>query len=93
MKVIREWVHDPDAELDYVEDWSAWLETGDTIDSSSVVVVEGDVVVEAQTNDDTSITAWISGGTVGTDAYVTFRAVTAGGRTDDRTIKLQVRER
>ncbi len=45
------------------------------------------------TDTSTSVTAWISGGTAGTDAEVRCRITTSDSRTDDRTLLLKVRER
>lgn len=42
---------------------------------------------------DNTVVAWISGGTAGTTYRVTCRIVTAGGRTDDRSIFIKVKER
>lgn len=84
---------DPNAVLDYKFDWTAWLlPLLDTI-TSVTWVVSGGVVVNSSTNTTTTATAVVSGGTVGTDASVTCRIVTAGGRTDDRTIPLKIIDR
>lgn len=84
--------HDPDAVLDYRWDWSLWLQGADTI-SSHQVIIDGTVVLGTNSHDDTSVTAWISGGAAGENARVTARITTAQGRTDDRTIVLDVMER
>lgn len=95
---------DPDAVLDYVWDWrlntnrsegTDWLASGETISSHTVVVESGDVTVDSSglTDSDTSVTAWISGGTAGTTAHVRCRITTSAARTDDRTIVLNVRNR
>jgi hypothetical protein len=83
---------DPDANLDYRWDWSPWMTAGDTI-SSHQVTVQGGVVLGTHSHDANSVTAWISGGTVGQDAEATARITTAQGRTDDRTIRFLVRHR
>ena len=86
-------VKDPNAILDYTFDWSEWLDAiTDTIASQSIVAETG------ITNDSSSISgktviAWISGGTAGNTYRVTCRIVTAGGRTDDRSIFIKVKER
>jgi hypothetical protein len=87
------WIKDPDAVLDYTVDWSAWLESGDTIDSSDVEVAPDGVTVDAVIDTGTAVTAWISGGDAGVDYTVRFRVTTVGIRTDDRTITLLVRQR
>jgi hypothetical protein len=84
---------DPNAVLDYRFDWTAWLlPLLDTI-TSVTWVTSGGVVVDSSTHTTTTATAVVSGGTAGTDAGVTCRIVTAGGRTDDRTITLKILDR
>jgi hypothetical protein len=85
------YVKDPDAVLDYRWDWSAWLDD-DTIDTHQVTVAGG-VDLDSDSSDDTSVTAWISGGTHGDTATATARVTTTQGRTDDRTITLSIRQR
>lgn len=82
---------DPDAVLDYSVDWSTWLE-GDTV-SSIAWALDSGITKDSQELAAGVATAWISGGSVGIDYRVTCRIVTAGGRTDDRSFLLQVRER
>ena len=96
-------LHDPNAILDYSEDWAAWLAASadDTIVSHEIILP--DVTAEWPTplamgpngsgNDDTTVTAWITGGTSGKTMPVTFRITTAAGRTDDRSIFLRVKPR
>lgn len=86
------WVRDPDSVLDYVADWSAWLEAGETIVTSSWIVPTG-IVMGPDTHDGTTATIWLSGGTNGTDYRITNRVVTTAGRTDDRSITIKVRQR
>lgn len=85
--------HDPQAVLDYRWDWSAWLDDGDTISGKTVTVASGDVTVNQGTiaSTGTTVTAWISGGTPGTAAQVVCHITTVGGRQDDRTLYLNVR--
>lgn len=82
---------DPDAVLDYKIDWSRWLPEGDTVSASSWDAASG-VTVDSSTFDDTSTTVWLSGGTEGTSYTVTNHIVTEGGREDDRTITIAVKE-
>lgn len=88
---MKRWIKDPDAVLDYTVDWSRWLD-GDTITELTVTAEDG-IDVDSDEHDDTTATAWVSGGTVGVTYSVTFRIDTALGRTDERTIALTVRER
>lgn len=86
-------IKDPDARLDYTRDWSDWLAlVDDTIESSEWIVPEG-ITGNDMSHTDTSTTIWLQGGATGQKYDVTNRIVTAGGRTDDRTFTVQIRER
>lgn len=98
-------IKDPDAVLDYKFDFagltngasdadSDWLESGETISSHTVTVSAGLTKdSDSATDTDTSVTVWLSGGTAGSDYECTCQVVTSNGRTDDRTISIQVRDR
>ena len=80
----------PAAVLDYTFDWSAWLATlNDSIASYTVTVPAG----ITKTNDarmDKKIVAWLTGGAVGTSYPIRCRVTTTGGRTEERTIVINV---
>lgn len=88
---------DYNAKLDYTFDWSLWL-TGisDTI-VSELTSIAGDGVATigspVTTNTSTSVTVWVTGGTVGQQYLVTCKITTTGGRIDERTIAINVRDR
>ena len=82
---------DPSAVLDYSFDWSAWLGT-DTIDSSSWSVPTG-ITKTSDSHTFITTTVWLSAGTVGTNYEVVNTIITAGGRTDQRTITIRCREK
>lgn len=82
---------DPDAILDYENDWEDWLD-GDTISSSSWAADTG-LTVDSDSHTTTTATAWLSGGTIGVAYDITNTIITASGRTDERTIRITVRER
>ena len=94
---------DPDATLDYKFDWKAltngngssdWLDTDETISSKTVTVDDGITKEsDALADTNTSVVVWLSGGTAGVDYEVACKIVTSASRTDERTIKIQVRER
>ena len=83
-------IKDPNAVLDFTINWAAFLGV-DTISSDSWTVPVG-VSSVTETNTTTTSTIWLSGGTSGTKYPLTNRVVTAGGRTDDRTIYVLVKE-
>lgn len=83
---------DPAAVLDYSFDWSAWLSgVSDAISSFSITA--SGVTVDSSARVGALVTVWCSGGIVDSTTSVTCRIVTTGGRTEDRTIYLLIRER
>jgi hypothetical protein len=82
---------DPDAVLDYTVDWSTWL-GADTISTSTWTVPTG-ITEDSETEDTTTTTIWLSGGTVGAQYELVNEIVTAAGRTENRTITIRVNER
>lgn len=89
----RSFTKDPDAVLDYAFDWATyWLESGETI-SSHVVTVGAGLTNDSDSETDGVVTAWLSGGAVGTTYDVACKIVTSCGRTDERTIEIVVEER
>ena len=101
--MTSQWVKDPNAVLDYKNDWAdggdndgadddpGWLQ-GDIISASSWTVPSG-VTEDSNSFTGTVATIWVSGGTAGEVYRLVNRIVTAGGRTEDRTITLICRER
>lgn len=94
MAYDHELTKDPDAVLDYTRDWTTYL-GADTIATSTWIVPTGITLgtgANAPTNNNTSATAWLSGGTLYSTYLITNRITTAGGRTDDRSFLLTIAE-
>ncbi len=83
---------DPNAVLDYRIDWSDWLDVAETIDTSTWTVPSG-ITKDSSAASSTVATVWLSGGTADTDYDCLNRIVTSAGRTDDRTLRVKVRQR
>lgn len=86
--------HDPDANLDYTFDWTAWLTTspGDAIATATVTADDPDAAtLSAPEEADGKVTFWLSEATK--SVTVTCHIVTAQGRKDDRSIWFQVDDR
>lgn len=81
---------DPQERLDYVENWTDWL-NGDTIASSAWTVPSGISQYGSATNTTTSATIWLTGGTHGQEYLVTNTITTTGGRIGERSLKILVR--
>lgn len=89
--MTQRFTKDPSAVLDYQIDWSTWLGT-DTITTSTWTVPTGITQASAM-NTTTTATVWVSGGKAGQRYTLVNRIVTAGGRTDERSIEIDVGER
>jgi hypothetical protein len=86
-------IKDKDSLLDYTHLWSEWLaEVSDTIVDSTWVADDG-IVIENQSNTTTEATVWLSGGSVGNQYSIVNEIETAGGRIDNRTLIVKVREK
>lgn len=91
---------DPDAVLDYSENWTTWLlRVTDTIDTAELVLKDPactlslDPAHPAMITDGLIVTAWLIGGRPGVTENATFRIHTVAGRTDDRTLYFKVKDR
>jgi uncharacterized phiE125 gp8 family phage protein len=89
MTTIRWESKRPNEVRDYLVDWTAFL-AGDTIATSDVTVTGA--TLDSDTNDTTSATVWLSGGTAGTTARIVNTITTAGGRTETQVFTLAVVE-
>lgn len=85
-------IKDPDAVLDYTFDWSSWLQGGETISSQTIDADDG-ITVDSTSANDTGVTVWLSGGTVGERYKVRCEITTSGSRTDERTMTFIIRQR
>lgn len=82
---------DPQARLDYGWDWSAWLDTGETITAHTLTATG--VIVESSSVIGEKVVAWLTGGTAGTEARALCQITTSAGRIDERTMTIVVRNR
>jgi hypothetical protein len=96
-------IKDPDAVLDYKFDWKAltngtgtsdWLAAAETISTKTITPSNGITVDSSALSDtNTSVTVWLSGGSAGSNYTVACKIVTSAGRTDERTMTIQCRNR
>ena len=89
--MAQAFLKDPDSVLDYHINWDSWL-NGDTISTSSWTADAG-IVIDSDSNTSTAATVWLSSGTAANEYTVTNQIVTAGSRTDDRSIYILVNEK
>ena len=81
---------DPDAIVDYQTDWTQWLD-GDNIATSVWTVTNATEASSA--NSTKTATVFITGATPGKVVTMRNRIATTGGRTEDRTLRANVREK
>lgn len=79
--------------LDWLFDWSAWLQSGETLETGAVVADGLDVGDTAVVNDGAAVRVWLSGGVTGNTYTVTCSVTTSQGRADDRSFVLKIEDR
>lgn len=84
---------DPDKVCDWAFDWTGWL-AGDTI-ASYVMTVESGLTKDTDSNTDTAVTVWLSGGSPGKTYTVACKITTVStpARVEERTVKFKVKQR
>lgn len=93
MKNVLNYVHDPNAKLDYGYGWEDFLEVGETITAVTAVASAPSATLTgtaAVAPDLRRVTTTVES-TVTT--FVTFHITTSAGRQDERTIRLLVTDR
>ena len=83
---------DPDDVRLYTWDFTDWLATGESVSSYSFPDFPVGLTQVSDSNDATSVTVKISGGTAGESYNVTCRVITDGGQTKDITLTIPVAE-
>lgn len=86
------WCKDPSDVLDWRWDWSEWLAPGETI-VTAVVNADPGISIDAQSYTATTVTVWLSGGSLGSTYKVPSKVTTSQGRTVERNIIIEVADR
>lgn len=87
---------DPQATLDYVFDWSQWVQNGEVIVTSNFAVSNtsaSGLTVSSTVNDASTATIWLGGGTIGRTYSVVNTVTTDQGRTNVKTLNVRVMDR
>jgi hypothetical protein len=79
----------PASVLDYSFDWSQWLESGQTVATSSWSADTG-LTIDSDTQSNTKTTAIVSGGVEGNSYFVSNTVVTNDGLTVKRSFIIKV---
>ena len=80
-----------DEVADYKIDLADNLDSGDTITGTPTWTVPAGITKDSQSNDTTSVTIWLSGGTAGASYVIECQITTAQGRTKDRRLRVYIR--
>lgn len=84
---------DPDAVLDYAMDWSTWLSSGEAISTWLVAADSSLITVSTHSHAAGVVTAWLSGGVVGSAYTISVKVVTSSSRTEERSFKVKIKQR
>lgn len=90
---MKTFVKDPDAKLDYSVDWNKFLTAvNDTI--ATAVWVNDDVAITVEDAGDLNgfHTAFVSGGVLDANYTITSRITTTGGRINDSSFVILIKE-
>lgn len=85
-------IKDPNATLDFGFDWSDWLDTNEEI-SSYILSVDNGLIKISDINTSGSVIVWLSSGSAGQRYNVACQITTTAGRIDERTMKIDVKNR
>lgn len=87
---------DPSAILDYVIDWSQWLEDDETLTNAMIDVGAGLELNPGEKETITtpeSVTFWLGGGQLNRTYFVQCHIQTSDGREDKRSFRLRIASR
>lgn len=84
---------DPHATLDFGFDWSQWLAENESIDAFTITISPCGLINTYDTNTAGSVIVWLSSGSVGQRYDVACLIETSASRIDERTIKIDCRNR
>jgi hypothetical protein len=93
MAISNTFIKDPNSTLDYGFDWSQWLDSGEVIAGYIITTGCGITNVYSTSTTAGSVIVWLSDGTAGNRYSVACKITTSGSRIDERTIKIDVRDR
>jgi hypothetical protein len=87
-------IKDPNATLDFGFDWSQWLDESETIVGFTITTSPCGIINEYDTSTTAgSVIVWLSSGSIGQRYSVACLIETSASRIDERTIKIDVKDR
>lgn len=92
--VVKKWVKDPQAVLDYCLDWALWLSAEDYLVDAQFSCPNASItLLSSNLREDTMAIVWVAGGIVGEKVLITCHITTEQGRQDERTFELTIKEK
>jgi len=88
--IIAAFTKDPNSTIDFAIDWNQFLVNDTVTGSSWEIPAAFTLQSEGVTSNVTR--AFLTGGVAGTDYTITNRITTPGGRIEDRSVLVQVRQ-
>lgn len=82
----------PSSVLEYIFDWTDWLQTGDLISAHTITVAEG-ITKDSSSENQGIVTVWLSGGASGSTYPMSCQIETSMGRKEKFTVDVMVVER
>lgn len=83
----------PDARLIFGFDWAAWLKDDEIITSGSLLISSSGITISGSYFTSASVIFIVSGGAAGNRYPITCRVATNGSQIDERTMKIDVKNR
>jgi hypothetical protein len=87
------YIKDPNSTLDFGFDWSQWLNNAEIITGYTITSGCGITKVFDTYTTTGSVVVWLSGGTAGERYTIACLIETSGSRIDERSIKIDCRNR
>lgn len=84
---------DPTAVLDYAMDWATWLGTAENISTYAITPDSSLITVSTHAQSSGVVTAWLTGGSAGSNHTIAIRIETDASRVDERSFMLKIRNR
>lgn len=88
-----EFDHAEGAILDYGFDWADWLAVGESVTASTWSTDDTTILLENDGISGDITTTFVNGGDAGVTAVITNEITTSDGRTDSRSITLNIKVR
>ena len=89
IELVAHMTKDPDEDLDYQFDWTGSLEEDETIASYTLTVPTG-ITSHDDSNTDTAVIFWLSGGTAGETYRIECEITTSASRVYKRSLDMLI---